>query len=298
MSETDPLSQAQSQSVGSSSNLRKRVITAVIGVSLLLLLVVFGGREGVSLIAAVLALGMAYEFLDMVLALPDKPEKKFATLGTIWLVAFVNYWLPRSEYEILVLVFLSYFSYFLFTADRHPEESLITHFKELMACFFGILYLGFLPLYLPLMRDFQGIASETARAGAHWVILFFLIIWSTDTGAYFAGLKFGKRKLYAAISPKKTVEGLLGGMGLALVVTILYKLILFRRMPWLGAVIIPLTVSAISQVGDLCESFLKRAFGLKDSGKILPGHGGFLDRFDGMVFSLPVMYAAMRIFGQ
>ena len=85
-------------------------------------------------------------------------------------------------------------------------------------------------------------------------------------------------------------------MATAWIVTLLYKLILFRGMPWAAVIIVPPLVSATAQAGDLCESLLKRAFDCKDSGSLLPGHGGFLDRFDGVVFSLPIMYACIRIF--
>jgi phosphatidate cytidylyltransferase len=98
------------------------------------------------------------------------------------------------------------------------------------------------------------------------------------------------------ISPKKTVEGALGGFGLSLLISIVFKLTVIKNFGWLGILIIPGIVVIFAQVGDLCESFLKRAFSKKDSGSILPGHGGFLDRFDAVVFGLPVMYACVRIF--
>ena len=86
-------------------------------------------------------------------------------------------------------------------------------------------------------------------------------------------------------------------MAAGLTCTILYKLLLLREMSWLGAIVTPLIVGATAQAGDLCESYLKRAFDRKDSGTILPGHGGFLDRFDGVVFSLPIMYACIKVLG-
>jgi phosphatidate cytidylyltransferase len=176
----------------------------------------------------------------------------------------------------------------LFTADRHEGPNFLTHFREMMASFFGMVYLAFLPLYLVLLRD--------AARGPEWVVLLFLIVWASDTGAYFVGLKFGRRKLYAAISPKKTIEGLLGGVATAALVTFVYKLTVLPELSWVGAALIATLVALAGAVGDLSESFLKRAFETKDSGSILPGHGGFLDRFDGVLFGLPVMYACVRIF--
>lgn len=270
------------------SELRKRVITGVIGGAFLLLLITLGGRTGVAIFAAVLALGMLYEFAEITFSLSDKVEKRNVLMGTGWLVAFVNFWMPRAEYELFVLSFLGLFGYYLFTAERH-KDALLPHLRELIYSVFGMLYLGFIPLYLILIRD--------AESGVHWILVFLFIVWAGDTGAYFAGKKYGKRKLYPLISPKKTIEGSVGGLAAGWVVTLLYKILAFRGMSWGAVFLIPLLVGVVSQAGDLCESLLKRAFDKKDSGSILPGHGGFLDRFDGVVFSLPVMYACMRVFG-
>ena len=128
-------------------------------------------------------------------------------------------------------------------------------------------------------------------------MLFLFIVWAGDTGAYFAGKKFGKRKLYFAISPNKTIEGGIGGLAVSMFITLIFKLFFLQGMSWFLVFFVPLIVGITAQVGDLCESFLKRAFDKKDSGTILPGHGGFLDRFDGVVFSLPVMYACIRVLG-
>jgi len=201
----------------------------------------------------------------------------------------LNFWMPRSEYELLMIVFLGLFGYFLVTAERHAGDAFALHFKELLFSIFGLLYLGFLPLYLPLIRDSSG--------GIHWVMIFLLINWSGDIGAYFVGKKYGRNKLYPVISPKKTWEGSGGGLLSSVVVTILYKLIFFPQLSLVSAILVPLLVGPVAQIGDLCESFLKRAFHRKDSGTLLPGHGGMLDRFDGVVFSLPVMYACVRVFG-
>jgi phosphatidate cytidylyltransferase len=253
------------------------------------LLVVLGGRPGVSLIAAALSLGMLWEYLALILKLPDAEEKRNVLLGTTWLICFLNFWMPRVEFEILVITFLGVMSYFLFTVGRHAGSALEDHFREWVYSFFGLFYVAFIPLYLPLLHD--------AGAGSGWVLLFFFIIWSSDTGAYFAGKKYGKRKLFPVISPKKTWEGFYGGLAAAVAVSLLAKLTFFTKMNWLATFAVPLFVGAVAPVGDLAESFLKRAFHVKDSGNVLPGHGGILDRFDAVLFALPVMLASIRIFG-
>lgn len=271
------------------SDLQKRVQTGVIGGALLLFLLIFGGRLGTAFLAVVLSLGMLYEFTEMTFSLSDKDEKRIVLLGSAWLIAFINFWIPRAEYELLLFSFIALFSYFLFSAERHEGEALQSHFRELVYGFFGVFYLAFLPLFLILIQD--------APHGTRWVVLFFLLNWVNDTAAYFVGKKYGKRRLYYRISPKKTIEGAYGGLGFSVVFALLYKLTVFWALPWAAVVLVPLLVGVCAQLGDLCESFLKRSHFTKDSGSLLPGHGGFLDRFDGIVFSLPVMYACTRIFG-
>lgn len=117
-----------------------------------------------------------------------------------------------------------------------------------------------------------------------------LIVWLTDTGAYMIGRKLGRHKLWPAISPNKTIEGSLGGIALALITAAIYLMFFpqyYTFWPMMG---IALFLSVIGQIGDLIESALKRFYGVKDSGKILPGHGGILDRFDSLLLVLPMLH--------
>jgi len=269
--------------------LKKRILTGVTGGAALLGLIVFGGWLGIFFLTTVISIGMVFEFANITFSMSDRLEKKYVILSITWFIELVNLLAPQGEFQLLVVSFVSLFIYFLLSAQRHSEAQFSIHFKELMYMVFGLVYLVFLPLFLSRVYESQ--------YGTEWTVLFLLMVWAGDSGAYFAGKKYGKRKLYPIISPKKTVEGSLGGLASGYVVSILYKLTVFRNMPWLAIIFIPLFVGVFAQIGDLCESFFKRAFEKKDSGWILPGHGGFLDRFDGVVFSLPVMYACIRIFG-
>jgi len=272
-----------------SSELSKRVITGCIGAIALVLLIIFGGWFGICLLTAVLSLGMIVEFCQISLDSRDFIEKRYVLLFMSVVISIFNFLVPKSEYELLISSFLILFSYFLFSVRGREGSNFVRHFQELKYSFFGIVYLVFIPLYLTRIHRLI--------FGVHWTVLFFLVVWSGDTLAYFIGKKWGKRKLYPEISPKKTVEGAIGGLASGVLVTIIYKLAFFNELSWLGALVIPTGVGAFALVGDLCESFLKRAYAKKDSGGILPGHGGFLDRFDGVVFSLPVMYAFTQLFG-
>lgn len=128
------------------------------------------------------------------------------------------------------------------------------------------------------------------------IIGFFLLIWANDTGAYLTGMSLGRHKLMERISPKKTWEGFLGGIIIAV-------LVVWFLSDWLGVVgkihwvFISLIVSVAGTYGDLVESMLKRSTGVKDSGTIMPGHGGFLDRFDSTIISFPIVYLFISLFG-
>jgi phosphatidate cytidylyltransferase len=157
---------------------------------------------------------------------------------------------------------------------------------------FGILYASlFSYVYALRYHDY----AVGAAAGTALVLLPILLTWATDVGAYAFGRTFGKKKLIPAVSPGKTVEGAVGGLGLAIVICLLY--VRFILMPYAqlgltiqGAVLFAIVVSVAAQVGDLAESLLKREAGVKDSSRILPGHGGILDRFDSLLFVMPIAF--------
>jgi phosphatidate cytidylyltransferase len=147
---------------------------------------------------------------------------------------------------------------------------------------------GGLPLHLGRWR-------ATITAGGVLLLMPMLLTWASDIGAYFVGRAFGKRKLIPKVSPGKTVAGAWGALGSTVLVAWLYAHFVLRPVAHLdltplGAVVFGLVVSVAAQVGDLVESLLKREAGVKDSSKLLPGHGGILDRFDSLLFVLPVAY--------
>jgi phosphatidate cytidylyltransferase len=157
---------------------------------------------------------------------------------------------------------------------------------------FGVLYAGQLSyVYAVRYHDY----AVGAVAGTALVFLPVLLTWTTDVGAYAFGRTFGKKKLIPSVSPGKTVEGAMGGLGLTIVICLLY--VRFILMPYAqlgltmqGAVLFAIVVSVAAQTGDLAESLLKREAGVKDSSRILPGHGGILDRFDSLLFVMPISY--------
>lgn len=133
-------------------------------------------------------------------------------------------------------------------------------------------------------------------SNGHWPVLAMAIAWSSDTGAYFAGRFFGKHKLAPRVSPKKTVEGAIGGLLGSIVAAVVMSTVFMHDLPLLHAILIAIVGNILGQLGDLAESLIKRSTGTKDSGSILPGHGGLLDRIDALMFTALVCltYVVLR----
>ncbi len=160
---------------------------------------------------------------------------------------------------------------------------------------FAILYASLIAYVYPLRYHPYAIG---AAAGTALVFLPILLTWATDVGAYAFGRAFGKTKLMPAVSPGKTVAGAVGGLGLAVVICLLYVRLILMPFAQLGltiqgAVLFGIIISVAAQTGDLAESLLKRESGVKDSSRIIPGHGGILDRFDSLLFVLPIAYLTL-----
>lgn len=131
---------------------------------------------------------------------------------------------------------------------------------------------------------------ETRDADLTYILFALFIVWATDTGAYLFGRSFGKHKLWPQISPKKTIEGSIGGVVLACVVAFIFHLVEPLEHSLIVVLLVTVLISIAGQIGDLVESAFKRHYAVKDSGKILPGHGGVLDRFDSLIFILPILH--------
>jgi phosphatidate cytidylyltransferase len=170
----------------------------------------------------------------------------------------------------------------------------------------GVFYVGWFSSHIIMLRQL-GAGQEASRfnfPGAGYVIMLLVLLWLGDGGAFFAGTGWGKHKLIPAISPNKTVEGSVGGVLLTLIGAALIKelgallsgfgLVFFPDLSYPSYLLIGLGIAVAGQVGDLCESYLKRDAGLKDTGNLFPGHGGYLDRFDSLLFTAPLFYYFLK----
>jgi len=258
--------------------LKKRVITAVCGIPVLVVAVWFDGPlPWFSILAAAWGLLAFLEFYRMSGANRSVP---LAVFGAVWTVLFVLY--PHCTYYLVVPMLLTSamaLSLILLIFFRQKEGT-FTGWAWMMG---GILYVGWLLSYL------VGIRLE---AGREWLYLALFATFGSDSAAYFIGRAFGRHKMAPRVSPGKTWEGAIAGVFGGVIITLLFTLDTPLRIP-LGygqAVLLGALISVFGQAGDLVESLLKRNSGVKESGSLMPGHGGLLDRMDSVVFAGVVVY--------
>jgi phosphatidate cytidylyltransferase len=259
--------------------LKQRVITGAVGMSLIILAIWFGDPWFSVLIAAATLAG-TYEFYQMANLDRREPLIYFGLLWALALVLSPHY--PSTNVLPIVITATMLVS-LIWLLQHSPREKA---FRNWAWTIVGALYVGWLLSYWLNLRGLED--------GRNWVYLAMLTIFANDTGAFFVGRARGRHKLVPAISPAKTWEGALGGLICAILGTIVITLILNLISPFIfkywQIILLGFLVSLFAQLGDLVESLLKRNMGVKESGNLLPGHGGILDRFDSLIFVGPVVY--------
>lgn len=202
------------------------------------------------------------------------------------ILALITYF-DRTEYVASALI-LCTFAAFMWVLFRGRQP----YIANVATTILGFVYCGYFPLHLLLLRD---ISSFEYADGLGFVVMMFTAILLTDVGCYYAGTRFGKHKLAPVISPNKTIEGSVGGAVCAVLGAMVIGYFI-QGVQWYISFFAGLFCTIFAQIGDLCESLLKRDAGVKDSGNSLPGHGGFLDRTDSFIFTIPVMYYFCKYF--
>lgn len=269
------------------SNLAARILTAVVAVPILILAILWHNPLAVwGIVFAATGVGL-YEFYGMTLAAQPRSERLVAVaLGLAFSAAV--YWASTHPSAILVALAGVTLGAFLFYLMRYGDMATVA--ARVSATLAGIVYVGLLMTFLALLK-------KRGEDGGAWVLVTLTCTWFADTGAYFAGRFLGPlwpRKLYESVSPKKTVVGGIGGLVGSVLALVLAKLWYLPGLCWTDCVLVAVPANVLGQAGDLCESLLKRSVGVKDSGAILPGHGGLLDRVDAVLFAVPYVYAYAR----
>jgi phosphatidate cytidylyltransferase len=278
-------------------NLAQRFLVALVAVPILILILYLPRPEptwGLIFVASLIAM---YELFAM--TLPKEDRRAALVMGGIACAAL--YWIhPLALHDpfgvelgrrwqvigesgttvALLAAVVVPGLYYLFRFRDIPSVA-----ARLTATITGIVYAGFLTTYLALFKRLAPVSE-----GGHFVILVLVIAWLADTGGYFAGRFLGKKKLYEAVSPKKTWAGAYGGIAGSLLGVVVMKLLFLDWLDWFDVVAIAVGGGVLGQLGDLTESLIKRSVGVKDSGALLPGHGGILDRIDAVLFIAPFVY--------
>jgi phosphatidate cytidylyltransferase len=252
-------------------------LTAIVLLPLLLLFIHYAGPIWFAGFIALVAGIALYEFYGMSLKKDRRPEKYLAILYGTLLVPVVGTGHTLVFQGGMTLAFLFFGLVFLFRF-----KDLTQVLNELALLLFGFCYIPLLLAHLVLLRGLP--------FGREWIFLVMLIVMACDTAAYFSGVSLGRHKLYPAISPNKSIEGAVGGLLGSLVAAFVARWWFFPALsPW-DCLFLGLALGCLGQAGDLFESMIKRVFQVKDSGSIVPGHGGILDRLDSLLFTFPFAY--------
>lgn len=256
--------------------MKQRIQTAILALIVFLPLVIYG-EWPFTLFVYILATIALIELMHM-RKIANSIFPLVLAIGLLWIVLLQisgniipGLWFTKIEGAVLFVMLL--LAYTVLAKNKF-------NFDDAGFILLATVYVGIGFYYL----------IETRAAGLDYIFFVLFVIWATDTGAYFFGRALGKRKLWPTISPNKTIEGAIGGILIACVVGIIFQLIHPFDFSMITIIGVTVFISIVGQIGDLVESAFKRHYGVKDSGKILPGHGGILDRLDSLIFVLPLMH--------
>ncbi|MGH7475867.1 MAG: phosphatidate cytidylyltransferase [Longimicrobiales bacterium] len=282
--------------------LAQRVLVAAVGIPLAVVAMYIGGYALGGVLGVIAALS-AREFYALATSRGDDPYTVFGMIGSALLVVVAS-GVP-SEASATPLFWAIALALFLITASaalwtRPAERDPLSAAAITVA---GAVYTGGTLAYALFLRHAphtDGMSASAALAGTALLAFPVAMTWINDSLAYFAGRALGRRKLIPRVSPGKTVEGAIAGLVGTTLVGGLYAAFVLQAwtgwpVPVLGGAAVALVLAAAAQVGDLVESLLKRSAGVKDSGALIPGHGGVLDRFDALFFTLPIGYWCLRL---
>jgi phosphatidate cytidylyltransferase len=263
-------------------NLTLRLLTAAVWVPFILYLLFLAPRWLFPCVAALTCALGSFELFSMIAPSHLLLRLWGVVAGLCVFALFVLPWPPSAL--LLALVALTCGGMLIALARPEPVSQAATRMGWAVA---GPLYVGGL---------FGAIAAVFAHEhGGAWVLLSLLCGFLSDTAGYFVGRSYGKRHLHPTVSPKKTIEGAMGGLAAGLASGLFAHLWLLPELPLPAALGLALAATAVGQAGDLCESLIKRSVSVKDSGTLLPGHGGILDRSDAMLFSAATVFAYLSL---
>ena len=271
------------------STFTTRFISGTIYVALIVLVLVLSMVWGLWILLSVFAVAGIIEFNRLTgVNRPYIFRIVLDCAAAVWLLyATAQYGMAISHGIGIFLPYLLYLLYVVCRSTFLPHQAML---PSLGNSVIGQLYIAVpLALTIRLTLVVDPFSSMTQYNGL-LLLAIFIFIWVNDTGAYLVGSRWGKRRLAPSISPKKSVEGSIGGLLLVLLSAVILRLLLFPELSWLRILLVATVVAVFGTIGDLFESSLKRQAGVKDSGKLIPGHGGILDRIDSLLLAVPAVY--------
>ena len=271
------------------SNTSVRVIVGLVGIPLIVILALLGNNVFLVFCVIVSFLCMN-EFYNLFETPKHKPGVLTGWIGglsfhkTVFLsissLIVISFYLEDFNY-VFILYFLMFVYLIVDEVFKHEK-----HFEAIGTWLLSIVYISTPFGLISLMNS----TKFVNMFDANYAIIVMALVWVSDTFAFFGGKTFGKHKLAERISPKKTWEGSAFGFVFTLIAGILIKLIIYDTLSYVNILLISVIAGVFAQIGDLFESHLKRSVQIKDSSQLIPGHGGFLDRFDSLLFAVPAVY--------
>jgi phosphatidate cytidylyltransferase len=264
-----------------------RILSAAVAIIFFSAIYFFGGTSGLYGVGTLIAFGAAYEYQRLCLqSIKAPPLLRLASFFGAALIYLTLVWNEPIALYIMSAISIIYIALNLSLIKSESDLPRALAFTS--AGITGFFYCGVFPAFVIKTLEFP--------QNGIWFFTLLAIVFAGDSCAYFVGRYFGKTALLSPVSPKKTIEGAVGGLaGSAVAALILGLLFLDSLSSSLGTLtFVALIVGAFAQFGDLFESLLKRLAGVKDSGHIMPGHGGILDRLDGVLFAAPIFYVLVR----
>jgi phosphatidate cytidylyltransferase len=269
------------------SSMALRVLASAVFIPCFVIITWRGGYHFLALIDIVIFIGL-WEFYSMMAA---KGLRPYRTIGIISGLALSLYVYFRNGVYANLFLTMALLAIMTLELTRRDGKNAIYHVATTL---FGVLYVAYLASHLVMLRELPLLVGLDYAMGSSFVFLAFLVTWAGDTGAYIVGSAMGKRPLLPRVSAKKTVEGAIGGLAFAVAGAVLARYTFAGYLDTVQAVILGVAAGTIGQLGDLFESMIKRDADVKDTSGLIPGHGGVLDRFDGLLFTAPLLYYYLK----
>jgi phosphatidate cytidylyltransferase len=267
----------------------KRVLASAIYIPCLIITARRGGFYYLALVDIIILVGL-WEFYKMMEAKGLRPYKAIGIISGLALSWYIFF-----QQGIYANFFLSIVFFMIMTLELVRKDKGLAVY-HISVTIFGVFYVAWLGSHLVLLRELPHLKGLDYSLGFSFVIVTFALTWCYDTGAFFIGSKFGKHKIFPAISPGKTLEGALGGIAFSIIGSLIARWLVASYLDIFQAIGLALISSVVGQLGDLVESMIKRDVKIKDASATIPGHGGALDRFDSLLFTAPLIYYFFKYF--